>query len=436
MIFDYNERKLTVTVFHDETLNNEMFQNQCNIHNKDLVEIKFCSETGRKFKVDDCAYLFYDLPHVKKITGLSYFDTSDITDMNNMFDGCKSLIALDLRGFDTSKVTDMGSMFLNCKSLASLNLSSFDTSNVTDMSFMFSFCCNLKTINLKHFNTSNVTDMGYMFDMCKSLESLDLRSFNTDKVIDMTGMFEYCESLTSLDLSNFDTSNVINMSYMFYGCFLIISLDLSNFYINSETDVNDMFTQCNLLKSINLTVENKISLNRMFDCCKNEKQLKQMILLKNNPQNITVQKYPLTFRLYATIKMNRAVDKENDYISPGGYEFVMNGKNVQFDFEESQTMIDKEDPSIIHIMQRDPDYDCFKELLSLTKEDLKNVTEIPEFFVFTGKMGETDLAPVSLLDCSFVLPYGDFRKIDIPKDACKKAVLASNITLQEDIELE
>ena len=145
---------------------------------------------------------------------------------------------------------------------------------------------------------------------------------------------------------------------------------------------------------------------------------------------------PLTFRMQATVKMNRAVDKENDYISPGGYEFVMNGKNVQFDFEESQTMIDKEDPSIIHIMHKNPDYNSFEDLLSLLKNDLENVTEIPEFFVYTGEPGETDLMPVSLLDCSFVLPYADFEQIDVPKSVCEKAVLASNIDLQEEAELE
>lgn len=32
---------------------------------------------------------------------------------------------------------------------------------------------------------------------------------------------------------------------------------------------------------------------------------------------------PITFRLYQNIRFNHPVDKEKDYISPGGYELEM-----------------------------------------------------------------------------------------------------------------
>ena len=50
---------------------------------------------------------------VEKII-LDNYDTSKITDMSNMFDGCSSLESLDLSGFDTSRVTDMSGMFDDC----------------------------------------------------------------------------------------------------------------------------------------------------------------------------------------------------------------------------------------------------------------------------------------------------------------------------------
>ena len=74
---------------------------------------------------------------------LDEYDTSNVTDMSCMFDGCSSLESLDLSGFDTSNVTDMFNMFYGCSSLESLDLSDFDTSNVTDMSKMFYGCSSI-----------------------------------------------------------------------------------------------------------------------------------------------------------------------------------------------------------------------------------------------------------------------------------------------------
>ena len=64
---------------------------------------------------------------------LSGWDTSNVTNMSDMFSGCGKLIKLDMSCFNTSKVTDMSGMFNSCKELTELNLSNFDTSNVTDM---------------------------------------------------------------------------------------------------------------------------------------------------------------------------------------------------------------------------------------------------------------------------------------------------------------
>ena len=75
-------------------------------------------------------------------------NTSNVTYMNYMFDGCYYLISLDVSSFDTSKVTTMDSMFQDCTSLTSLTLSNFNTSNVTYMDSMFYGCTNLKTIRM------------------------------------------------------------------------------------------------------------------------------------------------------------------------------------------------------------------------------------------------------------------------------------------------
>ena len=173
---------------------------------------------------------------------LSSFDTSKVTDMYGMFHGTSELTSLDLSNFDTSQVTDMGYMFNNMRSLTSLDLSNFDTSKVTDMQWMFRGMPNLTTLNLSSFNTSQVMDMSHMFDEMSNLTSLDLSNFDTSQVADMQYMFSGMSSLTTLNLSSFDTSRVTNMSYMFFEMYNLITLDLSNFDTSKVTDMLSIFS--------------------------------------------------------------------------------------------------------------------------------------------------------------------------------------------------
>ena len=159
-------------------------------------------------------------------------------------------IEIDLSGFDTSKVTNMRYMFNGCSSLTSIDLSSFNTSNVTSMSYMFNGCSSLTNIDLSSFDTSNVTYMSGMFYKCSELTNLDLSSFDTSKVTSTGSMFYGCGSLTSLDLSSFDTSNVTYMSNMFYDCSSLTSLDLSSFDTSKVTEMRYMFYDCSSLTTI------------------------------------------------------------------------------------------------------------------------------------------------------------------------------------------
>ena len=162
---------------------------------------------------------------------LSALDTSEVTNMNEMFYECFSLTSLDVSKFDTSKVTDMSTMFGECSSLTSLDLSSFNTSQVTDMSDMFFYCDGLTSLDLSSFDTSKVTNMSSMFNRCTSLTSLDLSSFDTSKVTNMIEMFHKCGKLTSLDVSNFDTSKVTRMDNIFCDCPAWDTVDQTKFNI-------------------------------------------------------------------------------------------------------------------------------------------------------------------------------------------------------------
>ena len=213
---------------------------------------------------------FFNFKKLEKIEGLTNLNTSKVTTMEGMFDGCKSLTSLDLSNFNTENVQDMRGMFDGCKSLTSLNLSNFKTENVQDMSLMFSGCQNLTSLNLSNFKTENVKNMVGMFAGCDNLTSLDLSNFNTENVQNMGYMFWICQNLTSLDLSNFNTENVQDMSYMFRGCQNLTSLNLSNFNTENVQYMREMFSECNSLQTIycNNTWTCSKSWEMFFSCTK------------------------------------------------------------------------------------------------------------------------------------------------------------------------
>ena len=215
----------------------------------------------------DCKNMFW----WRSLTSIDFgdnFNTSNVTDMSEMFCGCYYLTSLDLSNFNTANVTDMSKMFCACYYLTSLDLSNFNTSNVTDMSGMFSIC-SLTSLNLSNFNTENVRYMSGMFNGCSNLTSLDLSSFNTSNVTDMSFMFAGC-SLISLDLSSFNTSNVTIMYEMFDSCINLTSLNLSNFNTTNVKDMYRMFRCCRSLTSLNLSglnTTNVEDMGRMFEDC-------------------------------------------------------------------------------------------------------------------------------------------------------------------------
>ena len=233
------------------------------------------------------AYWFSSRSSLQTITGIEYLNTSNVTNMSNMFNGCSSLTSLNVSSFNTSKVTDMSNMFYGCSSLTSLNVSSFNTSKVTDMKEMFNWCSHLTSLDLSNFNTSNVTIMRSMFSECSRLTSLDLSNFNTSNVTDMRSMFSWCNRLTSLNVSNFNTSNVTNMGRMFYECRGLTSLNVSNFNTSNVTDMYDLFSCCTGLTSLDVSNFNTSKVTNMSGIFYNCSGLTSLDLSGFNTSNVT-----------------------------------------------------------------------------------------------------------------------------------------------------
>ena len=213
---------------------------------------------------------FNGMTNLDSISGITYLNTSSVTDMRRMFAGCNTLTTLDLSGFNTSNVTNMWAMFADCDSLVSLDLSSFNTAKVTNMARMFSDCDTLTYLNLSTFRADSLKDMAGMFAGCKHLTALDLSGFNTSNLRYMGHAFSGCKSLESLDLSGLNTSRVTEMEYMFRGCESLAPLDLSNFYTANVTNTERMFEDCKSLRSLDLgrfNTKKVWNMEAMFEGC-------------------------------------------------------------------------------------------------------------------------------------------------------------------------
>lgn len=231
------------------------------------------------------------------------FNTSNVTRMKDMFEGCgreSTKFTLNLGdNFDTSNVYDMSGLFHNCgynSTVFALDLGEkFDTSNVINMSDMFNGCgakSTVFTLDLgEKFDTSNVTNMKSMFRECgysstKFTISLGDK-FDTSKVTDMSSMFyrfgDESDEFT-LDLGDhFDTSNVENMTYMFYACGYrspVFKLNFGNKFNTSKvTDMSSMFayTGC-YSKEFNLALDDRFDtsnvtgISAMFLGCGSESE--------------------------------------------------------------------------------------------------------------------------------------------------------------------
>ena len=234
-----------------------------------------------------CYHLFADFTVLKAIENIELLNTSTVTNMGEMFAGCKKVTNLNLSNFNTSKVTNMANMFNNCNSLTSLDISSFDTSNVTDMKAMFQFCKALTSLDLHNFNTSKVTNMISMFYNCNSLTSLDISGFDTSNVTNMQSMFYSCNSLTELNVSSFDTSNVTNMGGMFQKCANLKKIDVSNFNTSNVTNMGGMFLGCSNTTEINVNGFNTSKVTNMGGMFQGCNYLRELDLSSFDTSNVT-----------------------------------------------------------------------------------------------------------------------------------------------------
>ncbi|MEI3507996.1 MAG: BspA family leucine-rich repeat surface protein [Bacilli bacterium] len=222
-------------------------------------------------------YMFYNFTEVTSINFNNNFDTSNVTNMISMFQFCTNLETIDISTFDTANVTNMqnmfgmfnnttgtveenklteiifgekwstknvtqmAQMFAGCKKITTIDVSNWDTSNVINMGSVFAHCYNLKSVDVSKWNTGNVNDMSWLFMACSNLTSLDLDNWNTSKVTAMRDMFLGCTKLKSLNLCSFDTRKVSNMYQMFRNTTAITQIKIGPNFTTAGADTTNMF---------------------------------------------------------------------------------------------------------------------------------------------------------------------------------------------------
>ncbi|MBR0433023.1 MAG: BspA family leucine-rich repeat surface protein [Bacteroidaceae bacterium] len=308
---------------------------------------------------------FMNMTNLTTIEGMEYFNFSQTRRFNSLFSNCSSLTEIDLSHFTPGTGCAMGGMFYGCTNLMTIVVASDWTLNiVSNGDNMFSGCTSLVGGKGTTFDANNIgrtyaridggpSNPGYLtsgareyyatwdaatstithyydwrksqriaageevidgqgydempsgngdvypgeiakvvydescalsdgfYDTwsCVGMENLTaiegLEHLGTSGNISLDNMFADCRSLTTLDLSSFDTHNETRTRNLFRGCTNLQNLTLGeNFSTESVTDMSGMFSyNCNpsaiaaVISHEGFTTANVTNMKGMFQNC-------------------------------------------------------------------------------------------------------------------------------------------------------------------------
>ena len=271
---------------------------------------------------------------------------------SSMFDGCTSLISIDLSGLDTSDTTNFNRMFSDCYRLTSLDLSLINTSNALSMNAMFDSCSSLNLVTLSenfsffgsaatqlcilptpsgdNFTGKWVSSADSIAYAAADIPSNTAATYTAQKESPKWQTSGTCEwminnegLLTIRPLSENTTGTLINWEKlsrnapwsdqklsiksvvvekgviaqtckcMFKGCSELKSADLTNLDISNVTNMGGMFNGCSALESADLTgfsASNVTNMSYMFNGCS---ALESINLSSLTPSTTTKMDYML-----------------------------------------------------------------------------------------------------------------------------------------------
>ena len=224
--------------------------------------------------ITDMSYMFNNCKNLYSVD-FSKWSTSNITNIESMFQLTNIIeIPKSLSNLMTTKLTNMRGLFCKCthletKNQEKLRFGNSSTQNVKDMSLLFNGCRKLKLIELKGLDVRNVEDMSYMFSRCTELKEVQLGKWNTGNLQNACGMFNKCEKLSSLSgISNWSMENVTDISIIFQFCESLDKLpDISKWNLNKVKDISGVFSGCSKLKSLPAKYFNKWQSGNITSMC-------------------------------------------------------------------------------------------------------------------------------------------------------------------------
>ena len=224
-----------------------------------LYHIAIVSPTGGEIEApNSCLSLFEGFTALTTVD-LTNFDTTGVTNMENMFRSCFALTSVgDLSGWDMSSVTNMKKMFSGCNNLTGIgDLSGWDVSNVTDMTSLFYECAALTDEDLSGVSEWDVGNVKIMNGTFRSLSitELDLSGWNVSNVEDMYTMIYNCQNLKTVgNLSGWNVSKVKNLGFMFSDCFALEAIEgISGWDVTSVENADYIFQECENLTELDLS---------------------------------------------------------------------------------------------------------------------------------------------------------------------------------------
>jgi len=197
---------------------------------------------------------------IQKYADISTWDTSNITDMSEMFHGFATFNE-NIGSWDVSKVTDMYEMFYEASNF-NQDIGSWDVSKVTDMDGMF-FEASAFNQDIGRWKVSNVTGMYSMFKGATSFNQ-DIGNWNVSNVTYMIGMFKWASAFNQ-DIGRWKVSKVTTMESMFFEAFAF-NQDIGRWDVSKVTTMESMFLRAsNFNQDIGRwNVSNVINMRDMF----------------------------------------------------------------------------------------------------------------------------------------------------------------------------
>ena len=193
-------------------------------NNQELSNIKSSINILKVYDISDATAKSNDILNGKtaytcdgKVTGELIINEHNNSRLDNYGGGQINKYFTEIPLLNTSNVTNMSQMFEGCTNLTTIPL--LNTSNVTDMSRMFYKCSNLITI--PQLDTSKVTNMYMMFCDCNRL--VDLPILDISKSTNMQSMFVNCNNLSDESLNNILTMCINATSYITQGTNMTLS---------------------------------------------------------------------------------------------------------------------------------------------------------------------------------------------------------------------